>query len=250
LEQARVAPVGTMNDLVPAQLNDVRSEIDDPEVREARCDHDSGQTARIRKVALVKMKASTLPVREQGFYFEPPLIIAAGFLGRGHVRNQMDRVLAGVTPPSDGKNRSYSTLVKDALGTTKRSPGFTCSTTSSKRSSSPPSHRNVAVLLVRRTYSQLHRFTKAWRSTPSISPSPSTTTQHPGGTRVFAKKTGEWWIGWLIDLPGVNARESCPHSFHRLSIRHRLHELECGICCRALVPAYAIIPCLSKRGQP
>jgi hypothetical protein len=26
--------------------------------------------------------------------------------------------------------------------------------------------------------------------------------------RAAIKKTGDWWIGWLIDLPGVNAQES------------------------------------------
>jgi predicted RNase H-like HicB family nuclease len=25
--------------------------------------------------------------------------------------------------------------------------------------------------------------------------------------RAVIKKQGEWWIGWLIDLPGVNAQE-------------------------------------------
>lgn len=25
--------------------------------------------------------------------------------------------------------------------------------------------------------------------------------------RAMIKKTGGWWIGWLIDLPGVNAQE-------------------------------------------
>jgi len=25
--------------------------------------------------------------------------------------------------------------------------------------------------------------------------------------RAVIKKTDEWWIGWLIDLPGVNAQE-------------------------------------------
>lgn len=25
--------------------------------------------------------------------------------------------------------------------------------------------------------------------------------------RAFIKKSGNWWIGWLIDLPGVNAQE-------------------------------------------
>jgi predicted RNase H-like HicB family nuclease len=25
--------------------------------------------------------------------------------------------------------------------------------------------------------------------------------------RAIIKKSGEWWIGWLVDLPGVNAQE-------------------------------------------
>ena len=25
--------------------------------------------------------------------------------------------------------------------------------------------------------------------------------------RAVIKKVGEWWIGWLVDLPGVNAQE-------------------------------------------
>jgi len=25
--------------------------------------------------------------------------------------------------------------------------------------------------------------------------------------RAAIKKSGDWWIGWLIDLPGVNAQE-------------------------------------------
>ena len=25
--------------------------------------------------------------------------------------------------------------------------------------------------------------------------------------RAVIKRSGEWWIGWLIDLPGVNAQE-------------------------------------------
>jgi predicted RNase H-like HicB family nuclease len=25
--------------------------------------------------------------------------------------------------------------------------------------------------------------------------------------RTIIKKAGDWWIGWLIDLPGVNAQE-------------------------------------------
>jgi predicted RNase H-like HicB family nuclease len=25
--------------------------------------------------------------------------------------------------------------------------------------------------------------------------------------RAMIKKSGKWWIGWLVDLPGVNAQE-------------------------------------------
>lgn len=25
--------------------------------------------------------------------------------------------------------------------------------------------------------------------------------------RAILRKSGEWWIGWLVDLPGVNAQE-------------------------------------------
>jgi predicted RNase H-like HicB family nuclease len=25
--------------------------------------------------------------------------------------------------------------------------------------------------------------------------------------RAVVTKSGEWWIGWLVDLPGVNAQE-------------------------------------------
>jgi predicted RNase H-like HicB family nuclease len=25
--------------------------------------------------------------------------------------------------------------------------------------------------------------------------------------RAIIKKKGDWWIGWLVDLPGVNAQE-------------------------------------------
>jgi len=25
--------------------------------------------------------------------------------------------------------------------------------------------------------------------------------------RAIVKKQGDWWIGWLVDLPGVNAQE-------------------------------------------
>lgn len=30
--------------------------------------------------------------------------------------------------------------------------------------------------------------------------------------RAVIKKTGDWWIGWLVDIPGVNAQERTKES--------------------------------------
>ncbi len=30
--------------------------------------------------------------------------------------------------------------------------------------------------------------------------------------RAMIKKSGNWWIGWLVDLPGVNAQEKTKRS--------------------------------------
>ncbi len=36
--------------------------------------------------------------------------------------------------------------------------------------------------------------------------------------RAVIKKSGHWWIGWLVDLPGVNAQERTKKSL-RESLR-------------------------------
>ncbi|OIO97768.1 MAG: HicB family protein [Armatimonadetes bacterium CG2_30_66_41] len=30
--------------------------------------------------------------------------------------------------------------------------------------------------------------------------------------RAVVKRSGDWWIGWLVDLPGVNAQERTKES--------------------------------------
>ncbi len=36
---------------------------------------------------------------------------------------------------------------------------------------------------------------------------------HSNNVIAVIKKSGEWWIGWLIDLPGVNAQEKTKAEF-------------------------------------
>jgi len=41
--------------------------------------------------------------------------------------------------------------------------------------------------------------------------------------RAVIKKSEEWWIGWLIDLPGVNAQEKPVRKFlNRWQSGHRI----------------------------
>ena len=37
--------------------------------------------------------------------------------------------------------------------------------------------------------------------------------------RAIIKKSGKWWIGWLIDLPGVNAQEKTIEKLIDLFVR-------------------------------
>jgi hypothetical protein len=42
--------------------------------------------------------------------------------------------------------------------------------------------------------------------------------------RAIIKKSGQWWIGWLIDLPGVNAQEKTKKELLE-SLRGCAHEM-------------------------
>ena len=116
LEEAEIASVGAMNDLVPSMLHGVLPEVDDPEIGQTCGDQKSGQTHRVRKVTLVDMKPAAFLVREEGFYLKPLPVIAAGLLRRDHVRNEMDGLLAVFSPPSDGEHRSVPSLCKTCAG--------------------------------------------------------------------------------------------------------------------------------------
>ena len=42
--------------------------------------------------------------------------------------------------------------------------------------------------------------------------------------RAVIKQTGDWWIGWLVDLPGVNAQERTRERLHS-SLRSGAQEM-------------------------
>jgi hypothetical protein len=52
--------------------------------------------------------------------------------------------------------------------------------------------------------------------------------------RAVIKETQGWWIGWLVDLPGVNAQERTREAgfSDSLSWRFSLLTFGCGIRCR------------------
>ena len=62
------------------------------------------------------MKSTALLVREEGFYFKSLAVIVAGFFCRDHVRNQMDGLLAVVSPPSYGENRPVVATSERCVG--------------------------------------------------------------------------------------------------------------------------------------
>ena len=124
LKQAEITAAGTMNDLVQARLHSVCPEIDDPEVSKTCGDHQPGKTLGIRKVALVQIESTALLVREEGFDLEAPAVKVAGLFCRAHVGDQMDGLLAVLSPPSDGADRPVFALGERCVGNIKDISGF------------------------------------------------------------------------------------------------------------------------------
>lgn len=47
--------------------------------------------------------------------------------------------------------------------------------------------------------------------------------------RAIVKRKGDWWIGWLIDLPGVNAQERTREEMTRSLAIGAQEMLESGV---------------------
>lgn len=116
LEEAEIAPVGSVDHLVQAGRDGICSEIHDPISGQAGRDHQPRQTVRIRKVALVQMKSAALLVREERLYFEPLAVVPAGFFRRAHIRNQMDGLLAVAPPPRESDNGTVLAPSEQRIG--------------------------------------------------------------------------------------------------------------------------------------
>ena len=47
--------------------------------------------------------------------------------------------------------------------------------------------------------------------------------------RAMIKKSGDWWIGWLVDLPGVNAQEKTREELMRSLVMGACDMLSCEV---------------------
>ena len=68
LEEAEIAPVGTVDLLHPLVLNTKGTQVDDPNVGKTGCDHEPSQALRIADTALVQVEAPAFLVGKEGFY--------------------------------------------------------------------------------------------------------------------------------------------------------------------------------------
>jgi hypothetical protein len=67
LQQAQVKAISATDDLVPSVLYRQGTQIDDPDILQARRNHQARQPLGIRHMTFVEMKPSTLLVGEKGF---------------------------------------------------------------------------------------------------------------------------------------------------------------------------------------
>ncbi len=59
--------------------------------------------------------------------------------------------------------------------------------------------------------------------------------------KAVIKKSGEWWIGWLIDLSGVNAQEKTKYDKERMEYALAYPNFEVKNSMISLTEAYSFV---------
>ena len=65
LEKAQITPVGSVDDFDPVISFGEHSQVNDPDISQACCDHESGEARRVRDVALVEVEAPAFLVEKK-----------------------------------------------------------------------------------------------------------------------------------------------------------------------------------------
>ena len=86
-EQAQVTAIGAVYDLDPVVVLGNHAQVDDPDVGQASGNHQTGQSARSRDVALVKAESSAYLLREAGLNSKPFRVPVASLLHQFHRRH-------------------------------------------------------------------------------------------------------------------------------------------------------------------
>ena len=122
LKEAQIAPLGAMNQFAPLVSPSQHAQIDNPDVRQTRRNHQAGQTWRVAQMALVQMKPPTLLVREERLNPRPFPIPLARFFDRREVGQEINRFIIALLPP---RNRMHGPITLIAQGHRGQTDQFT-----------------------------------------------------------------------------------------------------------------------------
>ena len=98
-KQALVDPVGAVNEPGFALSNDKQTEAYHPDVGQARCNQEPTDADGVREMTFVNVKTTTFLVGEEGFDTKAALVEPAGQASIGQIRDQVDGLFVGGSPP-------------------------------------------------------------------------------------------------------------------------------------------------------
>jgi hypothetical protein len=104
LKQTQITAVGAMDDGHPLVSFGYHIQVNHPNVSQTSGYQQTGHSLWVRNVALLQMEAATFLVGEEGFNSKPFAIPVAGFLGQGHIGDQINWLLRIFPPPSNDPN--------------------------------------------------------------------------------------------------------------------------------------------------
>src|SRR4030042_3000857 len=105
-KQAPIATIGTVNHAYPMLSRRYETEVHDPQVRQARRNHQRTQAFGLGQMTFMEVKSATFLVGKEGFDLKAFFVPITGFATQIKVGHEKDGVEVTAFPPSDDCDRS------------------------------------------------------------------------------------------------------------------------------------------------
>ena len=103
-KQAPIAAIGAVNNTYPILSPGYKTEVHDPQVRQARRNHEGAQALGIGQMTFMQVKSAAFLVGEEGFDLKAFLVPMTGFATQLEIGHQKDGFEVTAFPPGNDRH--------------------------------------------------------------------------------------------------------------------------------------------------